>query len=54
MVIANLQEGTELPDRIARQLNSRLVIFSNFPDTQSHPGGAFEHLLRSNVNNLIQ
>jgi len=54
IVIANLQEGTELPDRIARRLNAALVVFSNFPDTQTMPNEAFERLLRSNVNNLVQ
>ena len=54
IVIANLQEGTELPGRIAHQLNSRLVVFSNFPNTTSYSCRAFEHLLQSNVDNLLQ
>jgi len=53
IVIANLQEGTELPKRIADHLNGRLVVFSNFPETQNNSGSAFEDLLRSNINNLI-
>lgn len=53
IVIANRQEGTELPGRIARLLNARLVVFSNFPETDVHSTGAFERLLQSNVDNLI-
>jgi zinc transport system substrate-binding protein len=54
LVIANLQEGTQLPEKIARNLNARLVVFSNFPDTQTFERGAFEQLVRSNVKNLIE
>lgn len=54
IVIANLQEGTDLPKRIADHLNGSLVVFSNFPDTQNHPDNAFEYLLQSNVDNLIR
>ena len=55
IVIANLQEGTQLPGRIAEQLNARLVVFSNFPpaaDPESSAGG-FEQMLLSNIQNLV-
>lgn len=54
LVIANLQEGTQLPEKIARNLNARLVVFSNFPDTQTFERQAFEQLVRSNVKNLVE
>jgi ABC-type Zn uptake system ZnuABC Zn-binding protein ZnuA len=53
IVIANLQEGTELAGQIARQLNGRLAVFSNFPDTSADGAGGFEGLLQSNVDNLL-
>jgi len=53
-VIANLQEGTQLPENIARNLNARLVVFGNFPDTRTYGEAAFEQLLRSNVENLVK
>ncbi|MBN1816968.1 MAG: zinc ABC transporter substrate-binding protein [Sedimentisphaerales bacterium] len=54
IVIANAQEGTTLPRHIAEQLNARLVVFSNFPDTTAYPENAFEQLVRSNLNQLIE
>lgn len=53
IVIANLQEGTELPRRLAEQLNARLVVFSNFPDPKPEQGSPFVRMLRENVTNLI-
>jgi ABC-type Zn uptake system ZnuABC Zn-binding protein ZnuA len=53
IVIANLQEGTELPRRLAEQLNARLVVFSNFPDPQTEQESPFVQMLRANVENLI-
>jgi ABC-type Zn uptake system ZnuABC Zn-binding protein ZnuA len=53
-VIANLQEGMELPRRMAQEIGSRLVVFSNFPDTITHPDHAFEQLILANVDHLIQ
>jgi ABC-type Zn uptake system ZnuABC Zn-binding protein ZnuA len=53
IVIANLQEGTELAGRIAGQLNGRVAVFSNFPDVSTGGAGGFERLLRSNVDSLL-
>jgi hypothetical protein len=53
-VIANLQEGTELARRMAREIGSRLVVFSNFPNTSAYPEHAFEQLIMANVDQLIQ
>ena len=52
VVIANFQEGTQLPSRIAAQLNARLVVFSNFPDTRAFPEHAFAEMLQSNIKQL--
>jgi len=51
IVIANLQEGTELAGQVARRLNGRLVVFSNFPETSAD--GGFEALLKNNVRSLL-
>ncbi len=53
ILIANLQEGTQLPSRMAEQLNARLVVFSNFPDTRTFPKHAFGNMLQSNIKQLI-
>ncbi len=53
LVIANLQEGTELPRRLADQLNARLVIFSNFPDPKTETESPFVRMLRENAAGLI-
>ncbi len=50
IIIANAQEGTELAQRIADELNAHLVVFSNFP-AGTRPGN-FEKLLRNNVKHL--
>lgn len=54
LVIANLQEGTELPRRLAEHLDGRVVVFSNFPDTGAASVDAFEHLLHTNIARLIE
>lgn len=54
LIIANQQEGTDLPRRFADQLDGRYVVFSNFPDTQTAPEHAFAHLLRTNIERLLQ
>lgn len=53
IVIANLQEGTELPRRLAEQLNARLVVFSNFPDPPTEEGSSFVRTLQENAANLM-
>ncbi|MBN1123855.1 MAG: zinc ABC transporter substrate-binding protein [Sedimentisphaerales bacterium] len=53
IVIANAQEGTELPRNIAQHLNGRLVVFSNFPDTIEYHENAFEQLLEFNLDQLL-
>jgi ABC-type Zn uptake system ZnuABC Zn-binding protein ZnuA len=54
MVIANLQEGTDLPARMAEQLDCRLVVFSNFPASADPADRPFIHLLESNVDQLLR
>ena len=53
IVIANLQEGTELAGRMAEAVGARLVVFSNFPDTGEASQYAYDHLVRSNVDRLL-
>ena len=53
LVIANLQEGTELPRRLADQLNARLAVFSNFPDPKTEAESPFVRMLRENAAGLI-
>ncbi|HPD45788.1 MAG TPA: metal ABC transporter substrate-binding protein [Anaerohalosphaeraceae bacterium] len=54
LVIANLQEGTQLPEKIAHELGARPVLFSNFPETEASGPGVFEAMVRSNVANLVR
>jgi len=44
-VIANEQEGTVLPKALAKRLNSKMVVFTNFP----HTGQNFDDMVRNNV-----
>ena len=53
LVIANLQEGTDLARNMARAVGARLVVFSNFPDTRAEVEHAFDHLILSNVDHLL-
>lgn len=53
LVIANQQEGTELPGRFAQELNGTLVVFSNFPDGEGGPEPSFDRLVLSNIDHLI-
>jgi len=53
LVIANLQEGTELARNVAREVGASLVVFSNFPDTGADSGPAFDRLVLSNIDRLL-
>jgi len=53
LVIANLQEGTDLARNMARAVGTRLVVFSNFPDARADAEHAFDHLVLSNVDHLL-
>jgi ABC-type Zn uptake system ZnuABC Zn-binding protein ZnuA len=53
IIIATLQEGAELPRRLAEQLNARLVVFSNFPDLATDAESRFVQMLQNNINALI-
>ncbi len=53
LVIANLQEGSDLARNMARTVGARLVVFSNFPDTRPEVEHAFDHLVLSNVDHLL-
>jgi hypothetical protein len=51
LVIANLQEGRQFGEAIARQTGATLVVFSNFPDMTPKQDG-FDALLRDNLGQL--
>jgi len=52
-VIANRQEGTALAEALARRLQARAVVFSNFPRlAEGAPG--FDRLLCDNVGLLVE
>jgi len=52
-VIANQQEGTALAEALARRLQARAVVFSNFPRfAEGAPG--FDQLLCDNVGLLVE
>ncbi|MBN2211848.1 MAG: zinc ABC transporter substrate-binding protein [Sedimentisphaerales bacterium] len=53
LVIANLQEGTDLAQTLARELNVPVIAFNNFPDPQQD-NQAFDHCLEQNVNALVE
>jgi zinc transport system substrate-binding protein len=52
-VIANQQEGTALAKAMANRLNSKMVVFSNFPTGQSDMP-AFDSLLIENISGLFE
>jgi ABC-type Zn uptake system ZnuABC Zn-binding protein ZnuA len=53
LVIANRPEGRRLADRLADRLNAEVIMFNNFP-TKPAQAHAFNHLVRSNVQRLVQ
>lgn len=54
-VIANKQEGTDMPKAIAERLKVRLVVFSNFPSgDQQNITCQYDNLITENINNLIE
>lgn len=48
-VIANKQEGTSLADSLAGRLETRTVVFGNFPESSG-----FDELLQQNVKSLLE
>ena len=52
-VIATLQEGDALARQLARRLDARLVVFSNFP-TMTDAQRTFDDLVLTNVNALLE
>jgi len=52
-VVANLQEGVQFANPVARQLGAEVVVFSNFPSME---GGetTFDALVRRNVAALLE
>jgi len=52
-IIANKQEGTALADALAKRLQAKAVVFSNFPDINTSLNG-FDQLLRKNVQALVE
>jgi zinc transport system substrate-binding protein len=53
LVIANRPEGTQLAERIAQELDGRMVVFDNFPDLT--PGqSSFDAMLLDNVDRLVK
>jgi zinc transport system substrate-binding protein len=53
LVIANQQEGTALAKALADRLNSKMVVFSNFPTGQGDMP-AFDLLLLENISGLFE
>jgi len=53
LIVANLQEGDRQARTLARRLNARIVVFSNFPD-MSPEQDSFDALLRRNVRHLLE
>ncbi len=53
-VIANLQEGRQLADAIAERLGAKIIVFSNFPETNKPIRNAFDKLIETNVDRLIK
>lgn len=51
-VIANQQEGTALANALAKRLQVRPVVFSNFPESGDDAG--FDRLVRENVKRLTE
>jgi zinc transport system substrate-binding protein len=51
LVIANLQEGRQFGEAVARQIGAKLVVFSNFPD-MTPKQDSFDALLRDNLGQL--
>ena len=47
-VIANKQEGTALAKALADRLNAKVIVFSNFPETN------FDQLINANINQLLE
>jgi len=52
-VIANRQEGAGLAEALAKRLQAKAVVFSNFPE-KALDGAGFDGLLRENVRALIE
>ncbi len=53
LVIANLQEGTELAGTLARELHVPAITFNNFPDPRQG-ARAFDACLEHNVQTLVE
>jgi ABC-type Zn uptake system ZnuABC Zn-binding protein ZnuA len=53
LVVANQQEGTELAKALAKRLNAKMVVFSNFPMGQGDVF-AFDSLLLENISGLLK
>jgi len=52
-IIANKQEGTALANALAERLEATVVVFSNFPQINSHSDN-FDQLLLENVRALLE
>ena len=52
-VIANLQEGTQAAESLAKRKGIPLVVFSNFPDTEGY-GTGYDGLMEANLGRLEQ
>jgi ABC-type Zn uptake system ZnuABC Zn-binding protein ZnuA len=53
LVIANRPEGTQLPSRIAEELQGQMVVFDNFPDLSPRQS-SFDAMLLDNVDRLVK
>jgi len=55
-IIANKQEGTALAQALAERLGVKVIVFSNFPDVETHPARrcGFDRLLEENVQALLE
>ena len=53
LVIANRPEGTQLPERIAEELEGHMVVFDNFPDLSPRQS-SFDAMLLDNVDRLVK
>jgi ABC-type Zn uptake system ZnuABC Zn-binding protein ZnuA len=51
LVVANLQEGTQAADAVARERRLPVAVFSNFPGAPGY-GATYEDLLRANLRRL--